>query len=196
KAALALRDMAGVSRGARITLDKRIPVAAGLGGGSTDAAAVLVGLNRVWGLGWSTARLADAAVKLGMDVPFFLHGGAALATGRGDRLAPLTCSALSLVLVNPGVAASTAEIYGGVVATMYSDGARALGMLGGPGAARPGDPHALRPMVVRAAGLGPCRPRARRQRVKRTRWGVAKRQGAGLWIPYSEVRILPPQPHE
>src|SRR5437867_9580272 len=110
KAALTLREMAGVSRGARIALDKRIPVAAGLGGGSTDAAAVLVGLNRLWRLGWSRARLADAAVKLGMDVPFFLHGGAALATGRGDRLAPLTCSAVSPVLVHRGVAASRAVL--------------------------------------------------------------------------------------
>src|SRR5262245_62574634 len=128
KAALILRESAGVSRGARIVLDKRIPVAAGLGGGSTDAAAVLVGLNRLWRLGWSTTRLAEVAVKLGMDVPFFLHGGAALATGRGERLEPLASAALALVLVNPRLAASTAEIYGGVAATMYSDGARARAM--------------------------------------------------------------------
>ena len=70
----------------RITLDKRIPVAAGLGGGSTDAAAVLVGLNRLWGLRWPVERLEEVAVGLGMDVPFFLRGGAALATGRGERL--------------------------------------------------------------------------------------------------------------
>jgi 4-diphosphocytidyl-2-C-methyl-D-erythritol kinase len=111
KAALTLREMAGVSRGVKI-----------------DAAAVLVGLNRLWGLGWSAARLAEAAVKLGMDVPFFLHGGAAMGTGRGERLEPLASSALALVLVNPRVAASTAEIYGGVVASMYSDGAQARGM--------------------------------------------------------------------
>ena len=80
KAAATLREMAGSSRGTRITLEKRIPVAAGLGGGSTDAAAVLVGLNRLWGLRWSGARLAEVAVTLGMDVPFFLHGGAALGT--------------------------------------------------------------------------------------------------------------------
>src|SRR5262245_4065802 len=103
KAALTLCEIAGVSRGARITLDKRISVAAGLGGGSTDVAAVLVGLNRLWGFRWSRARLADAAVKLGMDVPFFLQGGAALATGRGERLEPLACSALAIVLVNPRV---------------------------------------------------------------------------------------------
>jgi 4-diphosphocytidyl-2-C-methyl-D-erythritol kinase len=128
KAALTLREMAEVNRGVKITLDKRIPVAAGLGGGSTDAAAVLVGLNRLWGLGWSTGRLADAAVKLGMDVPFFLHGGAAMGTGRGERLEPLVGSALALVLVNPRVAASTAEIYGGVVPAMYSGGDQARRM--------------------------------------------------------------------
>src|SRR5438876_5563646 len=128
KAAATLREMAGSSRGTRITLEKRIPVAAGLGGGSTDAAAVLVGLNRLWGLRWSGARLAEVAVTLGMDVPFCLHGGAAMGTGRGERLEPLASSALALVLVNPRVAASTAEIYGGVVASMYSDGAQARGM--------------------------------------------------------------------
>ena len=128
RAAAALRDGAGVSRGARITHEKRIPVAAGLGGGSADAAAVLVGLNRLWGLRWSPARLAEVAVTLGMDVPFFLHGGAALGTGRGERLDPLATCALALVLVNPRVAASTAEIYGGVKPEMYSDGGRSRGM--------------------------------------------------------------------
>src|SRR5438105_6070743 len=76
KAALTLREMAGASRGARITLDKRIPVAAGLGGGSTDAAAVLVGLNRLWGLGWSRARLGDAAGGVGLGVPVLVPVGA------------------------------------------------------------------------------------------------------------------------
>jgi 4-diphosphocytidyl-2-C-methyl-D-erythritol kinase len=128
KAAANLREAAGSSRGARITLEKRIPVAAGLGGGSADAAAVLVGLNRLWGLRWRAARLAEVAVTLGMDVPFFLRGGAALGTGRGERLEPLPSCALALVLVNPRVAASTAEIYSGVVPAMYSDGARARGM--------------------------------------------------------------------
>jgi 4-diphosphocytidyl-2-C-methyl-D-erythritol kinase len=128
KAAATLRERAGTSRGARITLDKRIPVAAGLGGGSADAAATLVGLNRLWGLRWPTPRLAEVAVTLGMDVPFFLRGGAALGTGRGERLEPLASCALALVLVNPRVGASTAEIYNGVLPSMYSDGARARRM--------------------------------------------------------------------
>jgi 4-diphosphocytidyl-2-C-methyl-D-erythritol kinase len=138
RAAAALRDAAGISRGARITLDKRIPVAAGLGGGSTDAAAALMGLNRLWGLRWPAAGLEELAVSLGMDVPFFLRGGAALATGRGEQLAPLGSMALGLVLVNPRFAVSTAEMYGRVTPAMYSDGARARVAAGALATHQPG----------------------------------------------------------
>ena len=124
KAALALREATAARRGVRITLEKLIPVAGGLGGGSADAAAVLLGLNRLWGLRWPTARLDEVAVTLGMDVPFFLRGGVALATGRGERLTPLAGSGLALVLVSPRIAASTAEVYGRVTPAMYSDGSR------------------------------------------------------------------------
>ena len=125
KAATALRAAAGVTRGVRITLDKRIPVAAGLGGGSTDAAAVLLGLNRLWRLRWPVARLEEVATGLGMDVPFFLRGGAALATGRGERIEPLRGRSLGVVLVNPRFALSTAEMYGRVTPEMYTDGGHA-----------------------------------------------------------------------
>jgi 4-diphosphocytidyl-2-C-methyl-D-erythritol kinase len=138
RAAAVLRDAAKLGRGVRITLDKRIPVAAGLGGGSTDAAAVLAGLNRLWGLRWPVARLEELAVSLGMDVPFFLRGGAALATGRGERLAPLDGAALFLVLVNPRFPLSTAEMYARVTPTMYSGGGQARQMAGALGTRRPG----------------------------------------------------------
>jgi 4-diphosphocytidyl-2-C-methyl-D-erythritol kinase len=124
RAAAALREAAKVDRGVRVQLDKRIPVAAGLGGGSSDAAAVLLGLNRLWNLRWPVARLAEVAETLGMDVPFFLKGGVALGTGRGERLAPLAGGPLALVLVNPGTPLSTAAVYGRVTPAMYSDGAR------------------------------------------------------------------------
>jgi 4-diphosphocytidyl-2-C-methyl-D-erythritol kinase len=125
RAARALRDAAGLERSVRITLEKRIPVAAGLGGGSTDAAAVLVGLNSFWGLRWPLERLDEIAVGLGMDVPFFLRGGAALATGRGERLQPIEAGALALVLVSPGIGVSTAATYARVTPDLYSDGERA-----------------------------------------------------------------------
>ena len=137
RAARVLREAAGVERGVRIMLDKRIPVAAGLGGGSTDAAAALIGLNRLWGLRWPAGRLAELAVTLGMDVPFFLRGGAGLGTGRGERLEPLVGGALALALVSPRVGASTAEIYGGVTPEMYSDGSRARQMVAALRSRRP-----------------------------------------------------------
>jgi 4-diphosphocytidyl-2-C-methyl-D-erythritol kinase len=129
RAAVALREAASLSRGVRITLDKRIPVAAGLGGGSADAAAVLLGLNRLWGLRWPRARLETIAIRLGMDVPFFLGGGGALATGRGEQLEPIEAGGSALVLVNPRFGSSTAEVYGRVTPMMYSDGKRALALV-------------------------------------------------------------------
>ncbi len=128
RAAAALREAATVDRGVRIVLDKRIPVAAGLGGGSSDAAAVLLGLNRLWNLRWSFARLGEVAETLGMDVPFFLKGGVALGTGRGERLVAMAGMPLALVLVNPGTPLSTAAVYGRMTPPMYSSGARARTM--------------------------------------------------------------------
>jgi 4-diphosphocytidyl-2-C-methyl-D-erythritol kinase len=115
RAARLLREASGVQAGARIVLDKRIPVAAGLGGGSSDAAATLWGLNRLWGLRWRRERLMALAVGLGMDVPFFLGPGRAVGTGRGEVLKPVpTLGGYAMVLVNPGVPLSTQEVYGRV----------------------------------------------------------------------------------
>lgn len=130
QAALLLRDTAGIDRGARITLDKRIPVAAGLGGGSSDAAAALWGLNHLWGLRWSTERLSELGVRLGMDVPFFLLGGRALATGRGELLEPLpSARGFALVLANPRVSVSTRQVYSRVPPTLRGDGSRTWALI-------------------------------------------------------------------
>jgi 4-diphosphocytidyl-2-C-methyl-D-erythritol kinase len=90
RAAALLRDRAGEpGLGARIELEKAVPVAAGLGGGSSDAAATLRALDRLWGLGLPPAEMARLGAQLGADVPFFLSGGTALARGRGDEVTPL-----------------------------------------------------------------------------------------------------------
>jgi 4-diphosphocytidyl-2-C-methyl-D-erythritol kinase len=122
RAARLLQKAAGVEAGARIRLQKRIPVAAGLGGGSSDAAAALWGLNRLWKLRWAKPRLQELAVELGMDVPFFLGTGRAVARGRGEQLAALRGGGgYALVLVNPRVPLSTREVYGRVPAGWHAE---------------------------------------------------------------------------
>ena len=98
-----------------VRLSKQIPAAAGLGGGSSDAAAALVGANRLWKLNWSRARLSELAAELGSDVPFFLHGGPAVCRGRGERIDPLPCLVRQpIVIVKPTASLATAAIYGQV----------------------------------------------------------------------------------
>lgn len=115
----------GTGRGARIRVAKRIPVAAGLGGGSSDAAAALRGLNEMWGLGRSRVDLAEMAAALGSDVPFFLCGGAALAAGRGERVTPLPEPPVTwLVLLAPplGVPDKTKRMYSALAPADFSEG--------------------------------------------------------------------------
>jgi 4-diphosphocytidyl-2-C-methyl-D-erythritol kinase len=108
-----LRRHAGVQRGACLTLVKRIPAAAGLGGGSSDAAAALVAANLGWELGLSATELAQAAAQLGSDVPFFLVGGPAVCRGRGERIEPVGgLGPLHFVVARPPVGLATAEVYG------------------------------------------------------------------------------------
>ena len=114
-AAEALRGRYGVAQGAALTLDKRLPVAAGIGGGSADAAAALRLLVRWWGLPLEEDVLLDIAAGLGADVPACLRSDLARGTGRGDRLMPLDAglAGTPLLLVNPGVPLSTAMVFGG-----------------------------------------------------------------------------------
>ncbi len=103
----------GDPRGVMIILDKRIPIGGGLGGGSSDAAAALMGLRRFWNLRVGTAELKRIAAGLGADVPFFLEGGAALGRARGDRVSPVRDAATRwVVLLVPSFSVSTADAYG------------------------------------------------------------------------------------
>jgi 4-diphosphocytidyl-2-C-methyl-D-erythritol kinase len=111
RAAAALREATGFRGGASIHLEKRVPVGAGLGGGSSDAAAALVALNRLWDLGLGAAKLAELAAGLGSDVPFALWGGTALGRGRGEILEALATPPLWFVLVRPPFAVVTARAY-------------------------------------------------------------------------------------
>jgi 4-diphosphocytidyl-2-C-methyl-D-erythritol kinase len=126
KAARLLQETTGSNKGAIIQLTKRIPIAAGLGSGSTDAAATLVGLNQLWELNLPLERLVELASKLGSDVAFFLYGGTALAKGRGEEITLLPpAPELWLVLLKPAVKPvpnKTAQLYSQLNPSHYTSG--------------------------------------------------------------------------
>lgn len=112
RAALLLKQVTGYGGGALIEIEKVIPVAGGLAGGSTNAAAVLKGLNRLWGTGLNQLELIDLALRLGSDVPFFIPERPARVEGIGERLMPIAVARpLWLVLATPQVAKSTGDVF-------------------------------------------------------------------------------------
>ncbi len=116
RAAKLLQDRTGCKKGANIRLVKRIPMAAGLAGGSTDAAATLLGLNQLWQLGLSKGDLAKLSSEIGSDIPFFFHLPAAWCTGRGEIVEPVKLPIpLHFVLLCPAFGLSTANVYKHVV---------------------------------------------------------------------------------
>ncbi len=162
RAADLLRREAGVETGARIGIEKTIPVAAGLGGGSADAAAVLWGLSRLWGLPLDRPALQALGARLGMDVPFFLADGPALGSGRGECLAPVPVPpTVTLVVVNPGIPLATRDVYAALRPEDMSRGARVRALV----AALPGGARAI------ASRL----------------WNGLERPAAGLWPGLREV---------
>ena len=112
RAARLLQQASGTRLGASIHVTKRIPAGGGLGGGSSDAAAVLVALNALWSLHWSREKLAQLGLALGSDVPVFVEGRSAFARGRGEALTPIDLPPRWFLIVHPGVSVSTREIFG------------------------------------------------------------------------------------
>ena len=111
RAARRLQQATGCRRGVTIAIDKSIPLGAGLGGGSSDAASTLLALNRLWSLGLARAALLEIAATLGADVPFFVFGETALARGIGERLTAMTAPRAHLVLAFPDAVVATAAIF-------------------------------------------------------------------------------------
>ena len=111
RAARALQEVSGTALGADITVDKRVPWGAGLGGGSSDAASTLLALNRLWRLDWPLERLLPIGLALGADVPFFLAGTNAFAAGIGERLLPVDVGPAWFAVVKPAAGLATAEVF-------------------------------------------------------------------------------------
>ena len=126
RAARLLQERCSISDGARIHLDKRIPWAAGLGGGSSDAAATLLALNRMWGAALSNEQLVALGAEIGSDVPLFLQGGTVLLEGRGERVRPLPdLAGADLVILTPRTpvtAGKTGLMYGRLRPEMFTRG--------------------------------------------------------------------------
>lgn len=107
-----LREVSGVQQGLRVELRKRIPTSAGLGGGSSDAAAALIGANQIWNLNWSRERLSEIASELGSDVPYFFFGAPAVCRGRGEQIEPIASDLQQhVVIIRPPEGLSTPAVY-------------------------------------------------------------------------------------
>jgi 4-diphosphocytidyl-2-C-methyl-D-erythritol kinase len=111
RAARSLQSASGCAAGADIHIDKQVPWGAGMGGGSSDAATTLLALNRLWGLNWPRARLAELGLALGADVPFFIGGQNAFVEGIGERLTPLRCAPARYAVLKPAASLPTGEIF-------------------------------------------------------------------------------------
>jgi len=119
-----LQRRCGIERGVEITVEKHVPIGGGLGGGSSDAATVLLGLNRLWGLGLDRRALMALALEIGADVPFFIFGAPALARGIGEVLEPFSVPPTWFVVLTPRAQVSTAEIFAAPELTRQTPSAR------------------------------------------------------------------------
>jgi 4-diphosphocytidyl-2-C-methyl-D-erythritol kinase len=133
RAALALQQYSGTARGVTISLEKRLPMGAGLGGGSSDAATTLVALNNLWGLNLDQQTLCSIGLKLGADVPIFVHGRAAWAEGVGEKFQPVELQEPWFLVVQPTCSISTAEVFNAAELTRNTPPITIRGFLAGEG---------------------------------------------------------------
>ncbi|MEI7445673.1 MAG: 4-(cytidine 5'-diphospho)-2-C-methyl-D-erythritol kinase [Burkholderiales bacterium] len=147
RAARLLQAESGTTKGVEIALDKVIPMGGGLGGGSSDAATVLLALDRLWGLDWPRERLAALGLRLGADVPFFVFGRSAYATGVGERLEPIDLPPCWFVVVAPPVMVPTAVVFGAPDLTRNTEPLKIFGLSRGDRVWQGGND--LQPVVLR-----------------------------------------------
>lgn len=188
RAASLLAAESGTTLGVEIDLVKRIPVGGGLGGGSSDAATTLLALNRLWNLRWPLARLARLALRLGADVPVFVRGTSAYATGVGERLRALDLAPRIFVLIAPNVAVPTASVFAAPELTRNTKPLKIPGL--SRGRLVPEGRNDLEPVVCArypevAAALGALRAEAR---AAGENPGAARMTGSGscVFLPVSD----------
>jgi 4-diphosphocytidyl-2-C-methyl-D-erythritol kinase len=136
KAARALQQASGCTFGVDITIDKRLPSGAGMGGGSSDAASTLLALNRLWDLHWPRERLLSLALSLGADVPFFVGGRNAWVEGIGERLTPIALPPMAFAVVKPAASIATQAIFASPLLVRDTEPAILSGFLASDGLAK------------------------------------------------------------
>lgn len=152
RAARLLKQRANVRLGAEIRIEKRIPLGGGMGGGSSNAASVLVALNQLWRCGFSTAQLAGLGLELGADVPVFVQGRSAFAEGVGERLTPLDLPERVFLMLDPATSISTGALFQAPELTRDSPPLTIMGLLSGSATGNAFEPivRARYPAVARA----------------------------------------------
>ncbi|HMN77578.1 MAG TPA: 4-(cytidine 5'-diphospho)-2-C-methyl-D-erythritol kinase [Burkholderiaceae bacterium] len=179
RAAALLQRESGTPFGADISIDKRLPSGAGMGGGSSDAATTLLALNRLWGLGWPRSRLQALALRLGADVPFFVGGENAFVEGIGERLTPIALPRQWLAVVKPAAGVATREIFASPLLRRDTEAAIISGFLAdastarGFGAGSFGRNDLQPPAMSRCGGIGEA------ARWLETRFGHSRMTGSG-----------------
>ncbi|WP_047154272.1 4-(cytidine 5'-diphospho)-2-C-methyl-D-erythritol kinase [Aneurinibacillus tyrosinisolvens] len=130
QAAKLIKERFGIKKGVRVYIDKHIPIAAGLAGGSSDAAATIRGLNRLWNLEMSIEEMAELGSLIGSDVSFCVYGGTALARGRGEKIQPLPAPPPCwVILAKPPIGVSTGEVYGALQVGSLTEGCKSEQMI-------------------------------------------------------------------
>jgi len=175
KAARLLRQESGTALGADISIDKRVPWGAGLGGGSSDAATVLIALDRLWNLRWPRARLAALGLRIGADVPFFLGPGPAFAQGVGERLTPVAVAPQWFAVLKPEAGLDTAAIFASPHLGRTVEAARIEGFTGENGCA----PWRFGRNDLQAAAEAACPQVAEARAFLAARVGDARMTGSG-----------------
>jgi 4-diphosphocytidyl-2-C-methyl-D-erythritol kinase len=175
RAARALQAASGSSFGADISIDKQVPWGAGLGGGSSDAASVLLALNRLWKLDWPRDRLARIGLALGADVPFFLGRGAAFAQGVGERLTPIAIAPQWFAVLKPEAGLDTRAVFGSPLLGRTTEAARIEGFTGENGCA----PWAFGRNDLQQAAEAACPEVAEARAFLAARHGHARMTGSG-----------------
>ncbi len=181
RAARALQQASSCTLGADISIDKQVPWGAGMGGGSSDAATTLLGLNRLWGLNWSRRQLMTLGLKLGADVPFFLGGHPALVQGIGESLTPLRMPQQHYVVVKPPQAIATRDIFEHPLLSRDTKTVIVTGSFGGTGfIGWPAEWHAgFGQNDLQAAAQDRCPEVAQAAHWLKARYGNSRMTGSG-----------------